>query len=165
MENTTQIENTPQTKNTNLLVPYNTQNRIVEKDGLSVQFFDKIKQTTDNYLQTIDILDKKNKPVFGLYIEIFNPNDHNNIVCKEVETEETDNNGKKGKKLINNISYSVRDGNNNSYSITTNYGELYPKALENYKAMRENKVKPHLTFAEQLNTKVINNKPNSNNFI
>jgi hypothetical protein len=148
MENTITInntENTPQTKN--IYVPYNEANRIAERDGLLVQFFDKIKQTTNNFLQTIDIVDKKNKPVYGLYIEIYNPKDTYNIVCKEVETEEVEINGKKQKQIVK------------------NYAKIYQKAFANYKAMQQNKPKPYLSFVEQMNTKTIDHETLLSNYL
>jgi hypothetical protein len=165
--NINNIENTPQTKNILKVeyVPYNEVNRIAERDGLSVQFFDKIKQTTNNFLQTIDIVDKKNKPVYGLYIEIYNPKDTYNVVCREVEIEEVEINGKKQKQIVNNISYPARDENQNTYVIATNYAKIYQKAFANYKAMQQNKPKPYLTFAEQINAKTIDHETLLSNYL
>jgi len=165
--NINNIENTPQTKNILKIeyVPYNEANRITERDGLSVQFFDKIKQTTNNFLQTIDIVDKKNKPVYGLYIEIYNPKDTYNVVCREVEIEEVEINGKKQKQIVNNISYPARDENQNTYVIATNYAKIYQKAFANYKAMQQNKPKPYLNFVEQMNAKTIDHETLLSNYL
>jgi GTPase involved in cell partitioning and DNA repair len=165
--NINNTENPLQTKNIlkTEYVPYNEANRITERDGLSVQFFDKIKQTTNSFLQTIDIVDKKNKPVYGLYIEIYNPKDTYNVVCREVETEEVEINGKKQKQIVNNISYPARDENQNTYVIATNYAKIYQKAFANYKAMQQNKPKPYLTFAEQMNAKTIDHETLLSNYL
>lgn len=145
--NLNNIENNSQTKNTPKIeyVFYNQDNRITERDGLLVQFFDRIKQTTNNYLQTIDVVNKKNKPVYGLYVEIYNPKDIYNVVCKEVELQEID--GKK--EIVNNITLFVNQGND-TYPIVSNYANIYKKAFANYQAMQQNKAKPYPTFADQM---------------
>ena len=148
MENTlNKIENNSQTKNNSKIqyVFYNQDNRIKERDGLLVQFFDRIKQTTNSYLQTIDVVNEKNKPVYGLYVEIYNPQDTHNIVCKEVELQEIE--GKK--EIVNNITFFVNQGKD-TYPMISNYANIYKKAFANYQAMQQNKVKPYPTFADQM---------------
>lgn len=151
--NLNNIENNSQKKNTPKIeyVFYNQDNRITERDGLLVQFFDRIKQTTNNYLQTINVLNEKNKPVYGLYVEIYNPQDTHNIVCKEVELQEID--GKK--EIVNNITFFVNQGRD-TYPMRSNYADIYKKAFANYQAMQQNKAKPYPTFVDQMNKKNIN---------
>ena len=60
-------------------------NRIREKDGSYIQFFDKPKQMTNEDLETINILDDKGNKIYDLYVEISHPNDPFSIVCKKVE--------------------------------------------------------------------------------
>ena len=141
MDNTS-LNNNSKTK----LVVYNVENRILEKDGLQVQFFDKIKQMTDNFLQTIDVVDEKSKkPVYNLYVEIYNLQDPYNIVFREVEIVE-----KSGKKeIVNNILKYAGQGNQ-TYAFQTNYTQIYKKAFANYQAMQQNQEKPYPTFTEQM---------------
>lgn len=159
MEN---IENTSQTKESLKIqyVAYDQNNRIAERDGLLVQFFDKIKQTTNSYLQTINVVDKKNKPIYGLFVEIYNPKDNYNIVCKEVEIEEI--NGKK--ELVNNITFFVSQGNS-TFPITSNYANIYKKAFANYKAMQQNQSKPYPTFTDQINNRNIDPQKLLSNYL
>jgi len=69
---------------TNIVEPIN-QYRTEEKDKLIVQFFDKKRQTTNEDLETIDTLDKDGKPIYDLYVEIYNKEDPYSVVCKSVE--------------------------------------------------------------------------------
>jgi hypothetical protein len=69
---------------TNIVEPIN-QYRTEEKDKLIVQFFDKKRQTTNEDLVTIDTLDKDGKPIYDLYVEIYNKEDPYSVVCKSVE--------------------------------------------------------------------------------
>jgi len=69
---------------TNIVEPIN-QYRTEEKDKLIVQFFDKKRQTTNEDLETIDTLDENGKPIYDLYIEIYNKEDPYSVVCKSVE--------------------------------------------------------------------------------
>jgi len=169
MENTS-LDNNSKTKNDNFktqFVAYNVQNRILERDGLQVQFFDRIKQTTDSFLQTIDIVDQKSKkPIYGLYVEIYNPKDPHNLVFREVETVEK--NGQK--EIVSNKLQYINQGNE-SFPFLTNYAQIYQKAFANYKSIQQNKEKPYPTFAEQVkkNTdpiKLLSNylKEDNNNF-
>ena len=59
---------------TNIVEPIN-QYRTEEKDKLIVQFFDKKRQTTNEDLETIDTLDEDGKPIYDLYVEIYNKED------------------------------------------------------------------------------------------
>ena len=67
-----------------ITVEPNNQFRVEEKDKLHVQFFDKKRQITNEDLETIDVLDSENKPIYDLYVEIYNPNDPYSVVCKNV---------------------------------------------------------------------------------
>jgi len=69
---------------TNIVEPIN-QYRTEEKDKLIVQFFDKKRQTTNEDLETIDTLDENGKPIYDLYVEIYNKEDPYSVVCKSVE--------------------------------------------------------------------------------
>jgi hypothetical protein len=69
---------------TNIVEPIN-QYRTEEKDKLIVQFFDKKRQTTNEDLVTIDTLDENGKPIYDLYVEIYNKEDPYSVVCKSVE--------------------------------------------------------------------------------
>lgn len=69
----------------NIVEPINA-HRIEEKDKFFVQFFDKKRQITDENLETIDILDAEGKPIYDLYVEIYNQNDPYTVLCKRVDT-------------------------------------------------------------------------------
>jgi len=95
-------------------------NRIREKDGSYIQFFDKPKQITSEDLETINILDDKGNKIYDLYIEISHPNDPFSIVCKKVED--------------NIIKIPQRGGVIKKYKYT----ELYKNAYEKYKELKNN---------------------------
>lgn len=69
---------------TNIIEPINSY-RVEEKDKLYVQFFDKKKQITNEDLQTVDILDENEKPIYELFVEIYNKEDPYSVLCKKVE--------------------------------------------------------------------------------
>ena len=77
----------------NIVIAINEE-RIKERDGNYIQFFDKKKQITNEDLQTIAVsrqgvpLEKNEKPVYDLYIEITNESDPYTIVTKKVEGNE-----------------------------------------------------------------------------
>ena len=68
---------------TNIIEPINSY-RVEEKDKLYVQFFDKKKQITNEDLQTVDILDENEKPIYELFVEIYNKEDPYSVLCKKV---------------------------------------------------------------------------------
>ena len=95
-------------------------NRIREKDGSYIQFFDKPKQMTNEDLETINILDDKGNKIYDLYVEISHPNDPFSIVCKKVEG--------------NIIKIPQRTGAIKKYQYT----DLYKSAYEKYKELKNN---------------------------
>lgn len=95
-------------------------NRIREKDGSYIQFFDKPKQMTNEDLETVNILDEKGNKIYDLYVEISHPNDPFSIVCKKVEG--------------NIIKIPQRTGAIKKYQYT----DLYKSAYEKYKELKNN---------------------------
>ena len=77
----------------NIVISINEE-RIKERDGNYIQFFDKKKQITNEDLQTIAVnrqgvpLQKNEKTVYDLYIEITNESDPYAVVTKKVEGNE-----------------------------------------------------------------------------
>tara|TARA_R110000868_G_scaffold151308_2_gene375008 strand:- start:866 stop:1315 length:450 start_codon:yes stop_codon:yes gene_type:complete len=98
---------------TNIVEPIN-QYRTEEKDKLIVQFFDKKRQTTNEDLETIDTLDKDGKPIYDLYVEIYNKEDPYSVVCKSVEK--------------NDYVIILKTGSKKRFK----YNEVYKKAYEIY---------------------------------
>jgi hypothetical protein len=96
-----------------IIVKPTNEYRVIEKDGHFVQFFDKKKQITNEDLETIDVLDETKKPIYDLYVEIYNKEDPHSIVCKKV-------NGNKMTITVNNIRKHF------------DYQVMYPKAFEVY---------------------------------
>ena len=107
---------------TNIIEPINSY-RVEEKDKLYVQFFDKKKQMTNEDLQTVDILDENEKPIYELYVEIYSQEDPYSILCKKVEG--------------NNI--AIR--NNQGVIKRFSYTEFYKKAYNVYLERKQNKNK------------------------
>lgn len=107
---------------TNIIEPINSY-RVEEKDKLYVQFFDKKKQMTNEDLQTVDILDENEKPIYELYVEIYSQEDPYSILCKKVEG--------------NNI--AIR--NNQGVIKRFTYTEFYKKAHNVYLERKQNKNK------------------------
>ena len=107
---------------TNIIEPINSY-RVEEKDRLYVQFFDKKKQMTNEDLQTVDILDENEKPIYELYVEIYSQEDPYSILCKKVEG--------------NNI--AIR--NNQGVIKRFSYTEFYKKAYNVYLERKQNKNK------------------------
>lgn len=114
---------------TNIIEPINSY-RKEEKDRLFVQFFDKKKQYTDEDLQTIDVLDENGKPIYDLYVEIYNKEDPYSVLCKKVEG--------------NNIAVRSPQGAIKRFSYT----EYYKNAYAIYLARKENKEKESAKFDE-----------------
>jgi len=98
---------------TNIVEPIN-QYRTEEKDKLIVQFFDKKRQTTNEDLETIDTLDENGKPIYDLYVEIYNKEDPYSVVCKSVEK--------------NDYVITLKTGTKKRFK----YNEVYKKAYEIY---------------------------------
>ena len=107
---------------TNIIEPINSY-RVEEKDKLYVQFFDKKKQMTNEDLQTVDILDENQKPIYELYVEIYSQEDPYSILCKKVEG--------------NNI--AIR--NNQGVIKRFTYTEFYKKAYNVYLERKQNNSK------------------------
>ena len=107
---------------TNIIEPINSY-RVEEKDKLYVQFFDKKKQMTNEDLQTVDILDENEKPIYELYVEIYSQEDPYSILCKKVEG--------------NNI--AIR--NNQGVIKRFTYTEFYKKAYNVYLERKQNNSK------------------------
>lgn len=105
---------------TNIVEPIN-QYRTEEKDKLIVQFFDKKRQTTNEDLETIDTLDENGKPIYDLYVEIYNKEDPYSVVCKSVEK--------------NDYVITLKTGTKKRFK----YNEVYKKAYEIY-LNRKNKI-------------------------
>lgn len=105
---------------TNIVEPIN-QYRTEEKDKLIVQFFDKKRQTTNEDLETIDTLDENGKPIYDLYVEIYNKEDPYSVVCKSVEK--------------NDYVIILKTGTKKRFK----YDEVYKKAYEIY-LNRKNKI-------------------------
>lgn len=103
---------------TNIIEPVN-QFRVEEKNGLFVQFFDKKRQKTNEDLETIDILDESGKPIYDLYVEIYNKDDPFSIVCKKVEG--------------NTVSIVLPNGVRKHFKYT----EVYTKALAKYNERKD----------------------------
>jgi len=97
----------------NIVEPIN-QYRTEEKDKLIVQFFDKKRQTTNEDLETIDTLDENGKPIYDLYVEIYNKEDPYSVVCKSVEK--------------NDYVITLKTGTKKRFK----YNEVYKKAYEIY---------------------------------
>lgn len=132
-----------------IIEPIN-QFRVEEKNGLFVQFFDKKRQKTNEDLETIDILDESGKPIYDLYVEIFNKDDPFSIVCKKVEG--------------NTIAIVFPNGVRKHFKYT----EIYAKAFAKYKerkaiADKENgeieKLKVELEELKKKNKVKEKNKP------
>lgn len=105
----------------NIVEPIN-QFRVEEKDKLIVQFFDKKRQITNEDLETVDVLDKNGKPIYDLYVEIFNREDPYSVVCKNVKK--------------NDAIFYV-----NGVKKRYKYNEIYKKAFAIYnKRKDENKI-------------------------
>lgn len=100
---------------TNIIEPINSY-RVEEKDKLYVQFFDKKKQMTNEDLQTVDILDENEKPIYELYVEIYSQEDPYSILCKKVEG--------------NNIAIRNNQGVIKRFSYTEYYKKAYNVYLE-----------------------------------
>lgn len=100
---------------TNIIEPINSY-RVEEKDRLYVQFFDKKKQMTNEDLQTVDILDENEKPIYELYVEIYSQEDPYSILCKKVEG--------------NNIAIRNNQGVIKRFSYTEYYKKAYNVYLE-----------------------------------
>jgi hypothetical protein len=105
---------------TNIVEPIN-QYRTEEKDKLIVQFFDKKRQTTNEDLETIDTLDENGKPIYDLYVEIYNKEDPYSVVCKSVEK--------------NDYVITLKTGTKKRFK----YDEVYKKAYKIY-LDRKNKI-------------------------
>jgi len=101
----------------NIVEPIN-QYRVEEKDKLIVQFFDKKRQITNDFLETIDVLDENKKPIYDLYVEIFNKDDPFSVVCKNVEKNDV---------II------FANGIRNRFKYT----EIYERAYKIYKKRKE----------------------------
>jgi len=97
----------------NIVEPIN-QYRTEEKYKLIVQFFDKKRQTTNEDLETIDTLDENGKPIYDLYVEIYNKEDPYSVVCKSVEK--------------NDYVITLKTGTKKRFK----YNEVYKKAYEIY---------------------------------
>ena len=93
--------------------------RVEEKNGLFVQFFDKKRQFTNEDLETIDVLDESGKPIYDLYVEIYNKDDPFSVVCKKVEG--------------NTMSVIMQNGVRKHFKYT----EVYAKAYNKYKERKE----------------------------
>ena len=113
---------------TNIIEPINSYRK--EEKGLFVQFFDKKKQYTNEDLQTIDVLDENGKPIYDLYVEIYNKEDPYSVLCKKVEG--------------NNIAVRSPQGAIKRFSYT----EYYTNAYAIYLARKENKEKESAKFDE-----------------
>jgi hypothetical protein len=112
---------------TNLVLPINS-NRIFEK-GLNVQFFDKIRQITNEDGETVDILDENNKQIIESYIEISSSGDLYTIVCRRIKNQH------------------LRFTNDKGFTKKISYPDFYPNAWANYLKLKEQ------TIQENLNSK------------
>ena len=113
---------------TNIIEPINSYRK--EEKGLFVQFFDKKKQYTNEDLQTIDVLDENGKPIYDLYVEIYNKEDPYSVLCKKVEG--------------NDIAVRSPQGAIKRFTYT----EYYKNAYAIYLARKENKEKENTKFNE-----------------
>lgn len=102
-----------------IIIP-NNDNRVLEHDKQYVQFFDKKKQITVD-LDTKTVLDKDNKPIYELYVEISNMEDPFSILCKKVDG--------------NLLRIQRKDGVIKQY----NYKDYYKNAFEKYKTLKTGK--------------------------
>jgi len=105
----------------NIVEPINSR-RVEEIDKLFVQFFDKKKQITNEDLETIDLVDENNKPIYELYVEIYNKEDPYSVLCKKVQG--------------NNI--AIR--NNQGVIKRFEYTEFYKKAYQVYLQRKNQKI-------------------------
>ena len=105
----------------NIVEPINSR-RVVEIDKLFVQFFDKKKQITNEDLETIDLVDENNQPIYELYVEIYNKEDPYSVLCKKVQG--------------NNI--AIR--NNQGVIKRFEYTEFYKKAYQVYLQRKNQKI-------------------------
>ena len=113
---------------TNIIEPINSYRK--EEKGLFVQFFDKKKQYTNEDLQTIDVLDENGKPIYDLYVEIYNKEDPYSVLCKKVEG--------------NDIAVRSPQGAIKRFTYT----EYYKNAYAIYLTRKENKEKENTKFNE-----------------
>lgn len=105
---------------TNIIEPINSYRK--EEKGLFVQFFDKKKQITNEDLETIDLVDENNQPIYELYVEIYNKEDPYSVLCKKVQG--------------NNI--AIR--NNQGVIKRFEYTEFYKKAYQVYLQRKNQKI-------------------------
>lgn len=105
----------------NIVEPINSR-RVEEIDKLFVQFFDKKKQITNEDLETIDLVDENNQPIYELYVEIYNKEDPYSVLCKKVQG--------------NNI--AIR--NNQGVIKRFEYTEFYKKAYQVYLQRKNQKI-------------------------
>lgn len=127
--------------------------RIKERDGNYVQFFDKKKQITNEDLQTIAInklgapLEKNEKPVYDLYIEITNEGDPYTVLTKKVEGNE---------KVVN-----LTGGARKRLSLKEFYNTAYKKYLERQERSddRNNNLIAELEKLKAENEALKNQKP------
>ena len=113
---------------TNIIEPINSYRK--EEKGLFVQFFEKKRQYTNEDLQTIDVLDENGKPIYDLYVEIYNKEDPYSVLCKKVEG--------------NDIAVRSPQGAIKRFTYT----EYYKNAYAIYLARKENKEKENTKFNE-----------------
>ena len=104
--------------------------RVEEKNGLFVQFFDKKRQKTNEDLETVDVLDENGKPIYDLYVEIYNKDDPFSIVCKKVDG--------------NTVSVVLQNGVRKHFKYT----EVYPRALAKYNERKNAKDNENLKVLE-----------------
>lgn len=104
--------------------------RVEEKNGLFVQFFDKKRQKTNEDLETVDIVDESGKPIFDMYVEIYNKDDPFSIVCKKVEG--------------NTVPIVLQNGVRKRFKYT----EVYIKAFAKYKERKETKNSEYSKISE-----------------
>lgn len=105
----------------NIVEPINSR-RVEEIDKLFVQFFDKKKQITNEDLETVDLVDENNQPIYELYVEIYNKEDPYSVLCKKVQG--------------NNI--AIR--NNQGVIKRFEYTEFYKKAYQVYLQRKNQKI-------------------------
>ena len=104
-----------------IVEPINSR-RVEEIDKLFVQFFDKKKQITNEDLETVDLVDENNQPIYELYVEIYNKEDPYSVLCKKVQG--------------NNI--AIR--NNQGVIKRFEYTEFYKKAYQVYLQRKNQKI-------------------------
>lgn len=134
----------------NIVEPINSY-RVEEIDKLHVQFFDKKKQLTNEDLETIDVLDENDQPIYELYVEIYNKEDPYSILCKKVQG--------------NNIAIRNNQGVIKRFEYTEFYKKAYQKYLERKnKKIAENEIQNEIQKlkAENEKLKKQNNLKNKN---